>query len=125
MEERPINLYGSEENGRRTTFTGTLRVASRDSWITYIQGIDFVGDGGVGISASARLWVEDCTFTGWKTGVLGYGDAWVNVIGCTLADNEIGFTSTARRARPATACTTTTALWTTAPPCCWSGCPPT
>ena len=38
MEERPINLYGSEENGRRTTFTGTLRVASRDSWITYIQG---------------------------------------------------------------------------------------
>ena len=91
MEERPINLYGSEENGRRTTFTGTLRVASRDSWITYIQGIDFVGDGGVGISASARLWVEDCTFTGWKTGVLGYGDAWVNVIGCTLADNEIGF----------------------------------
>ena len=35
--------------------------------------------------------MEDCTFTGWKTGVLGYGDAWVNVIGCTLADNEIGF----------------------------------
>ena len=91
MEERPINLYGSEENGRRTTFTGTLRVASRDSWITYIQGIDFVGDGGVGISASARLWVEDCTFTGWKTGVLGYGDAWANVIGCTLVNNETGF----------------------------------
>ena len=92
MEERPVNLYGSEENGRRTTFTGTLRVASRGSWITYLQGIDFAGDGGgVGVSASARLWVEDCAFTGWKTGVLGYGDAWVNVMGCTFTDNQVGF----------------------------------
>ena len=72
MEERPVNLYGSEEDGRRTAFTGTLRVASRDSWIVYVKGIDFVGDGsGVGISASARLWVEECSFTGWKTGGAG------------------------------------------------------
>lgn len=91
IEERPINLYGSEENGRHTTFTGTLRVASQDSWITYIQNIDFVGNGGVGISASAMLRVEDCTFTGWKTGVLGYGAAWVNVVGCTFIGNETGF----------------------------------
>ena len=92
MEERPVNLYGSEEDGRRTAFTGTLRVASRDSWIAYVKGIDFVGDGsGVGISASARLWVEECSFTGWKTGVLGYGDAWVNVMGCAFTGNRTGF----------------------------------
>ena len=92
MEERPVNLYGSEEDGRRTAFTGTLRVASRDSWIAYVKGIDFMGDGsGVGISASARLWVEECSFTGWKTGVLGYGDAWVNVMGCAFTGNRTGF----------------------------------
>ena len=91
LEDRPINLYGSTEGDRRTTFTDTLRVAGQGSWITYVEDIDFVGQGDkVGISASARLWVESCTLTGWKTAVLGYGDAWVNTIACRIQDNGVG-----------------------------------
>ena len=93
IEGRPINLYGSVgEDGRRTVFTDTVRVAAQDGPILYFYDLDFVGGGdGVGVSASARFWAENCTFTGWKTGVLGYGYAWVNVIGCTFEDNEVGF----------------------------------
>ena len=93
MEQRPVNLLGSSDGLRRTTFTETLRVASRGSWITYLQDLDFIGSGQeqVGVSASARLWVEGCTFQGWKTGMLGYGDAWVNAIACTFRDNLVGF----------------------------------
>ena len=93
IEGRPINLYGSAgEDGGRTAFTGTVRVAAQDGPILYFYDLDFVGSGnGVGVSASARFWAENCIFTGWKTGVLGYGYAWVNVIGCTFQDNEVGF----------------------------------
>lgn len=92
IEGRPMNLYGSTEGNRRTTFTGTTRVAAQDGPILYFYDMDFVGDGtGIGVSSSARFWAENCTFTNWKTGVLGYGDVWVNVIGCQFQDNHIGF----------------------------------
>lgn len=56
MKERPVNLCGSTDGEERTTFTDTIRVTSKNSWIAYSQNIDFVGDGNsVGISASARL----------------------------------------------------------------------
>lgn len=92
MESRPVNLYGSSDGQRRTTFTDTVRVASKESWITYIDGIDFVGNGsGVGVSASARLHLTNCTFTNWKTAVLAYGDTWVNIAESRFENNEIGF----------------------------------
>lgn len=56
IDGRIVNLYGSAEDGRRTTFTDTLQVISCDNQITYVEGIDFAGDGGgIGVSASARL----------------------------------------------------------------------
>lgn len=93
IQGRPINLYGCEDPaGNRTTFTDTVRVAARDGPISYFYDLDFTGSGtGVGVSASARFWGENCTFTNWKTGVLGYGDVWVNVIGCRFVENGVGF----------------------------------
>lgn len=93
IESRPVNLYGTQEGERRTTFTGPIRMdADSNRWICYVRQIDFRGAGdGVAISTSARVWAEDCTFTGWKTGLLGYGTAWVNAIGCLFEDNEVGF----------------------------------
>lgn len=92
MEKRPVSLYGSEENGQRTTFTGTTQVKAQGSWISYFENIDFFGNGqGVGISASARLHLTNCGVRGWKTGVLGYGTAWVNIRYSLVEDNEIGF----------------------------------
>ncbi len=93
IEYRSINFYGSEENGQRTTFEGTIRMdVDSDKYISYIQGIDFRGSGdGIAISTAARARVENCSFTNWKTGVLGYGNAWVNVIGCQFENNQVGF----------------------------------
>lgn len=90
---RPVNLYGSQDaDGRRTTFTDTVRLSAQDGPVSYFYDIDFVGNkSSVGVSASARFWAEDCTFTGWKTGMLGYGDVWVNAINCHFVDNTTGF----------------------------------
>lgn len=101
MDQRPVNLYGSVEGDRRTTFTGPLRVAPKINQLLYVKHISFVGSGsGVGISTPVRLWVEDCHLTGWKTAVLSHGYGWVNTIGCLIEDNEVGlhFNSTGRSA---------------------------
>lgn len=45
----------------------------------------------VGLSASINTMAIDCTFTGYKTGILSYGSAWTAPIGCTFTDNEVGF----------------------------------
>lgn len=90
---RSFELHGYTGAEGRTVFTDTVQVATEHMyWINYFYGIDFAGSAdGVGISASVKCWAENCTFTGWKTAVLGYGTAWVNVIGCTFADNQVGF----------------------------------
>ncbi len=92
VEGRPMDLYGSSDGTTRTTFTGTVRVAAQDGPILYFHDLDFAGSGeGVGVSASARFWAQGCRFTGWRTGVLGYGYAWVNVTDCWFEDNEVAF----------------------------------
>lgn len=89
---RSVNLTGSEDGqGKRTTFTGNIRMdlGSRD--ILYFEGIDFIGSGsGIGLSASSRLHLTDCRVAGWRTGVLSYGTSWVNADECVFEDNEIG-----------------------------------
>lgn len=93
VASRPINFYGSAQGEQRTTFTGPVRLDYKaGQYISYFYDIDFRGGSeGVGLSTASRVWAEGCTFTGWKTGFLGYGSAWVNAIGCTFADNEVGF----------------------------------
>ena len=90
---RSFELHGCTGAEGRTVFTDTVQVATEHMyWINYFYDIDFAGSAdGVGISASVKCWAENCTFTGWKTAVLGYGTAWVNVIGCTFTDNQVGF----------------------------------
>ena len=86
---RDVNLYGAEEGGR-TTFTGPVRIAPPDTGISWIYDIDFAGGGeGVGFSASARAFLQDCRVAGWRTGVL-VQDAWVSAWDCTFENNEIG-----------------------------------
>lgn len=78
----------------RTVFTATLRLTTGvNGWINEIQGIDFVGTGreGVGVTAAARVHMLNCTFTGWKTGVLAHGHTWVNLRYCEFTDNDVGF----------------------------------
>ncbi len=89
---RPINLFGNEKNGQRTTFTDTLKLLSEKEWIIEVDGIDFVGNGtGVGLSAMHRTHIRNCTFSGWKTAVLAYGNSWVNIQSSHFEDNEVAF----------------------------------
>ena len=89
---RAVNLTGTEENGQRTTFTAGIQMRDTDKsfWISYMDDIDFVGDGsGVGISAAGRLWTRNCRFSGWKTAILSFGYVWINTTDCTFEDNGI------------------------------------
>ncbi len=93
LDTRSMNLIGSEgADGARTAFTGTLQATAQRGYICQFRGLDFVGDGeGVGVSASARINFQDCRFAGWRTGVLCYGESWVNAKDCTFEDNTVGF----------------------------------
>ena len=92
IEGRPINLYGSAEGGRRTTFTDTLRLPSHSGPILYCYDIDFKGSGdGIAVSTAAQYWAEGCTFSDWRTGMLIYGNAWGTIINCQFAGNQVGF----------------------------------
>lgn len=93
LAERSMNLVGSEgPDGSRTTFTGTLQATAQKGYICQLRDLDFVGDGeGVGVSASARINFTNCRLSGWRTGVLCYGNSWVNLKDCIFEDNTVGF----------------------------------
>ncbi len=90
---RSFEFHGCTDGTGRTVFTDTVQVATKDSyWLNFFYDIDFVGSGtGVGLSFAESGRATRCTFTGWKTAVLGYGYAWVNVIECQVTDNQTGF----------------------------------
>ena len=99
VPDHAFNLIGSEEDGKRTTFTEGIRmgVPGKGYWISYFTGIDFRGDGnGIGLSTAGRAWAKECRFYNWKTAVLGYGAVWTNVTDCVFEDNGIGFHFNAR-----------------------------
>ena len=93
IRDRSLNLYGSTDpDGNRTTFTGTVHILASYAGISYLYDIDFAGSGGgTGLAGSAPFRTTNCTFTGWDTGVLAYGNSWANVIGCTFQKNGVGF----------------------------------
>lgn len=98
LHDRAFNIYGSEENGQRTTFAGGVQLyplPNRRTWITYFNDIDFVGkdDGtGIGLSCGSRGWAKGCRFMNLKVGALAYGNemTWINVTNCVFENNEIG-----------------------------------
>ncbi len=91
LDHRSMNLVGSEGENR-TAFTGNLQVTAQKGFICRFDGLDFLGSGsGVGVSSSARINFTNCRFSGWRTGALAYGSAWVNVKNCVFEDNTVGF----------------------------------
>ena len=93
ITERPINLYGNSKGEGRTIFTGNVQVTYGGAAMSYFDQVDFAGDGaGVGLSVSDRVHLTNCAFTGWRTGVLAYGnDTWVTVQDCRFENNTTGF----------------------------------
>lgn len=91
LSSHAVNLYGRTEGEARTVFTSTTQVTSSQSPIFYFYDIDFIGDGsGVGISASARVHLNGCYVSGWRTGLLCYGE-WANTQNTTFENNEVAF----------------------------------
>ena len=91
--QRSFEFHGSTEGDGRTALKGSLTMleTGRYYWINYFYDMDFVGDGtNTGITASSKAWAIGCSFTGYQTGLLTQGGAWVNITGCTFTDNEVG-----------------------------------
>lgn len=87
---RAINPLGSQEG--RTIFTSNTQVTIDGGLICCFDRLDFRGDGsGIGLSASARVHLTNGTSSGWKTGILAYGNTWVNAMDCRFEDNQVGF----------------------------------
>lgn len=93
LGQRPFNLTGSsDDSGNRTAFTGPILLDIPKGGISYFEQIHFIGQGdGVGISASARLHLTDCRVSGWETGVLCTGTAWVNADDTLFDGNTVAF----------------------------------
>ena len=95
IRDRAYNIYGSEENGQRTTFTGGIQMNPfyKRTWITYFNDLDFTGDGsGIGLSVANRAWAKGCRFIDLKTGILAHGTSatWVNATDCIFENNGTG-----------------------------------
>lgn len=102
LDGRPVNLTGSrDESGHRTTFTDTVQVDTKSGVVWFFEDIDFVGRGsGTGLSASARVYLTDCRFAGWDTGVLAHTNSWVVAHESTFEDNGVGFHFNAEHGSP-------------------------
>ena len=92
LKDRAVLLYGTEENGTRTTFTDTLQILSRNPTIAGVDGIDFIGSGtGTGLLARAPVFVDNCTFENWEQGVYGMDGSWPMIHTSTFRKNKTGF----------------------------------
>lgn len=97
FDKRAVILYGSVENGKKTTFTGTVRVNTREPYMAEFYDLAFEGDGGAGIISTDALYLTGCDFTGLDTGVQAKEGSWVYLQHCTFENNGIGFEFDSRR----------------------------
>ena len=96
MEERTATLFGSEKDGQKTTFTGSLQVGTRIPDIAEIYDLEFTGNGGTAVSAQEALRVRTCTFTGWDVGIDIQDGSWVNVKNSAFVGNGTGMRFTSK-----------------------------
>lgn len=88
---RPFRFYGSStEEGQRTTFTAPS--ISRMHGVTKMEffDIDFIGNGGTGISCEETVFLRNCRFEGWDIGVHVQTGGWSQSDDCIYKNNGIG-----------------------------------
>ena len=93
LNGRSYEFHGCTDGTGRTVFTDNVFVNSKDAyWLNFFYDIDFTGDGsGIALSFAQSGRAVRCNFTGWRTAVLGYGEAWANVMGCSFEGNGVAF----------------------------------
>lgn len=91
MVSRAVNLYGSTDGNGRTVFTGTLSVNTDSPSNVMLFDLDFVGNGGTGLSATASVYMGGCTFSGWDVGAVALDGGMIGVERCVFQNNGVGF----------------------------------
>lgn len=90
IETHGVNLYGSTENGVKTTFTGTVFVQTDTPGMGEINAVVFRGAGGTGLCATGSVYLMGCEFYGWDVGAIAKTGG--NIMGdtCRFEENKIG-----------------------------------
>ena len=91
--DRAVFLYGSVgPDGQRTTFTGPTEISSARG-VPEFTDISFQGSGqgtGVLVTGTTRLQLTGCRLSGWETGFMATGSAWINADETVFESNEVG-----------------------------------
>lgn len=88
---RAVNLYGNTEGSGRTVFAGSLSVNTHYPSNVMLFDLDFKGNGGTGLSATASVYMGGCSFYGWDIGAVALDGGMIGVENCLFRDNGIGF----------------------------------
>lgn len=91
MVSRAVNLYGNTDGSGRTVFTGTLSVNTDSPSNVMLFDLDFAGNGGTGLSATASVYMGGCSFTGWDIGAVAHDGGMIGVECCVFRNNGVGF----------------------------------
>ncbi|MGN0968562.1 MAG: zinc-ribbon domain-containing protein [Oscillospiraceae bacterium] len=91
MVSRAVNLYGNTDGDGRTVFTGTLSVNTDSPSNVMLFDLDFAGSGGTGLSATASVYMGNCSFSGWDVGAVALDGGMIGVEHCAFQNNGIGF----------------------------------
>lgn len=90
LHNRAITIYGSTDGKTTTTFTAPTIVTTELPTFVKFYGVNFVGSGEVGISATASLYLSDCVLRGWDTAAFSGDGSWISALGCTFEKNDVG-----------------------------------
>lgn len=90
LNRRALNLYGSSEQGKQTTFRGQVTVQTHKPSPSNFHNIRFVGNEEVGLLAGAAVYLENCTFSGWNTGLKTVSGGSFILRCCTFEDMRVG-----------------------------------
>ena len=91
MVSRAVNLYGCNNGSGRTVFAGSLSVRTDSPSLVTLCDLDFVGNGGTGLSSTASAQIFGCSFSGWDIGAAVQDGGMIGVENCIFRNNGIGF----------------------------------
>lgn len=91
ISSRAVNLYGCSDGSGRTVMEGSLIVSTHMPDKVVLHDLDFVGNGGNGLTASASTEIWNCSFTGYDIGAAVCDGGMIGVETCTFRHNGIAF----------------------------------
>ena len=91
ISSHAVNLYGCSDGSGRTVIEGSLTVSTHNPDNVMLHDLDFVGNGGNGLTATASAVIWNCSFTGYDIGAAVEDGGMIGVEACTFRNNRIAF----------------------------------